>query len=68
MAMLRVGYTMLGVQAHPELTLAYCEALLADRIERIGQAKVHAAQRSLDQVTDENLLVNWIANFLQSRS
>lgn len=63
--MFRVGQTMLGIQAHPEFTVAYSEALLIDRIERVGEAKVRAAQLSLTNATDERIVCNWIANFLR---
>lgn len=66
-AMFRVGTTMLGLQAHPELPTRYCAALLADRIERIGEARVRAAQISLSHPTDDGLIINWIVSFLQSR-
>jgi GMP synthase-like glutamine amidotransferase len=64
-AMFRIGETMLGIQAHPELTSAYIEALLLDRVDKIGQQKVSEAQLSLNQVTDDGILVHWIANFLK---
>jgi GMP synthase-like glutamine amidotransferase len=63
-AMFRVGRSMLGLQAHPELTSAYCYALLSDRVQRIGEAKVREAKNSLNQPTDEILLVKWITRFL----
>jgi GMP synthase-like glutamine amidotransferase len=63
-AMFRVGETMLGIQAHPELTSAYIEALLLDRVDRIGEPKVRQALYSLKQPTDDGILARWVANFL----
>lgn len=63
-AMFRVGRTMLGIQPHPEFNAAYTEALILDRIERIGEAKVRAAQASFSQATDEEVVTKWIAEFL----
>lgn len=63
-AMFRVGRAMLGIQAHPEFTAAYCEALMLDRLERIGEEKVRAAQAGLCQATDEDVVAKWIAEFI----
>jgi len=66
-AMFRVGETMLGIQPHPEFNAAYTEALILDRVERIGEAKVRAAQASFSQATDEAVVARWIVEFLESR-
>jgi GMP synthase-like glutamine amidotransferase len=63
-AMLAVGERTLGIQAHPEFTAAYTEVLLADRVDRIGPAKVAAARASLAQPTDEAIAARWIAQVL----
>ena len=63
-AMFRVGQTMIGIQAHPEFTAAYCEALLPDRRERIGTERVQAALESLAQTSDEGVVAGWIGAFL----
>jgi GMP synthase-like glutamine amidotransferase len=65
-AMLRVGETMLGVQAHPEFPADYVEALLLDRVARIGEGRVREARAGLRQPTDENIVAKWIAEFLKS--
>ena len=59
-----VGDTMLGIQAHPEFTVAYAEALLTDRTERIGGDKAGAALESLTTPTNEAVVTQWIVNFL----
>ena len=66
-SMFQVGQTMLGVQAHSELSSAYCEALLSDRIESIGEAKVRRAKLSLEQPADDDVAIRWIVSFLRSR-
>ncbi|MEY2476703.1 MAG: hypothetical protein QOG87_2018 [Actinomycetota bacterium] len=63
-AMFRVGDTMLGVQAHPEFTVAYAEALLTDRTERIGGDRATEALASLTTPTDEAVVAAWVARFL----
>ncbi len=63
-AVFRVGDSMLGLQAHPEFTSAYSEALILNRVERIGEAKARAALASLNQKTDEAVVVKWIVEFL----
>jgi len=66
-AMFRIGDSMLGIQAHPEFTKAYSEALLLDRIGRIGEKRVKEALASLDQPTDESVVAKWIVRFLEGR-
>ena len=63
-AMFRVGGTMLGVQAHPEFTVAYAEALLSDRVARIGGDRADQALASLTTPTDEAVVARWMAGFL----
>lgn len=63
-AAFRMGETMLGIQAHPEFTNAYSEALLAERLERIGVERVQAARASFAQGTDEGVFARWVAKFL----
>ena len=63
-AALRIGTTMLGIQAHPEFTAEYSAALLHDRRARIGTERTDAALASLQQVTDEASATQWIARFL----
>jgi GMP synthase-like glutamine amidotransferase len=63
-AAFRVGATMLGIQAHPESTPEYSAALLTDRIARIGAERVEQARASLVQHTDEDVFVQWVAEFL----
>ena len=66
-AMFRAGGSMLGIQAHPEFPRAYSEALLNDRIERIGEKCVAEAQASLLKETDEFVVARWIVEFLEGR-
>jgi GMP synthase-like glutamine amidotransferase len=66
-AMFRVGDSMLGIQGHPEFPKAYSEALLLDRIERIGAERVKAALASLDRPADETVVARWIVEFLEGR-
>lgn len=63
-AMLAVGDTMLGLQAHPEFTVPYADALLAERAELIGVERASAARRSLATPTDEDLVAGWIVHAL----
>ena len=58
-----VGDTMLGIQAHPEFTVPYAEALLTDRTERIGGDSAAAALASLTTPTDEAVVAQWITSF-----
>jgi GMP synthase-like glutamine amidotransferase len=66
-AMFTVGDHALGVQAHPEFATPYLRALLADRVDPIGEAATAAALRSLDRPTDEATVARWILEFVRSR-
>ena len=63
-AAFRVG-RMVGVQAHPEFTVPYVEALLADRWERIGGDRAEEAKATLATPTDEDVVARWVARFLE---
>jgi len=63
-AMFRVGDTMLGMQAHPEFTVPYADALLADRTERVGGDRAEEGRRSLTTPTDEGIVARWMTTFL----
>ena len=63
-ALLAVGERSMGVQAHPEFTRAYTDALLVDRVARIGAAEVAAARAGLAQPTDEPTIARWMARVL----
>lgn len=64
-AVIQVGTTMLGLQAHPEFPAEYVEALLKAREERIGHDVVDAALASLDAPRDEPTAVEWMLRFLR---
>jgi len=66
-ALYRVG-NMLGIQGHPEFAAAYGEALIGDRVERIGAERAERGRASLAEPADTNLAAAWIARFLESAS
>jgi GMP synthase-like glutamine amidotransferase len=66
-AMFQAGDSMLGIQAHPEFPKTYSEALLNDRISRIGEGRVIEAQASLQEKTDESVVARWLAEFLDAQ-
>ncbi len=66
-AIFRVGETMLGIQAHPEFTAAYSQALLIDRASRIGSDRVETALASLNRQTDQATIADWIGQFIGGR-
>jgi len=63
--MFRVGDSMLGIEGHPEFTVAYGEALIRARRERIGEKRAQEALASLSQPTDASVVARWIARFIQ---
>lgn len=56
---------MLGIQGHPEFTVAYNATLIHSRQDRIGLEKVHAAQASFAQPIQAPLLGQWVMKFLE---
>ena len=64
-AVIRVGETMLGIQAHPEFPGEYVEALLRAREERIGRDLVEQALSSLEGPRDEHVAAGWMMHTLQ---
>jgi GMP synthase-like glutamine amidotransferase len=65
--MFKVGETMLGIQAHPEFTKVYDQALMELRVERIGARKVEMGISSLELPTMEKQLAQWIVNFAEMK-
>lgn len=66
-SMFAVGQHLLGIQAHPEFSVAYAQALLDERIERVGAETAQAAQASFSTPTDSAIIARWIAAFLRER-
>ena len=64
-ALMRVGEAMVGIQPHPEFPAAYVDALLADRVARIGEDEVAAARAGLFQPTDEATVARWFTRVLR---
>jgi len=64
-ALFSIDDTMLGIEGHPEFPQRYMEALLRDRIERIGPERVEAGLESLRQTTDDAILAQWMLRFLR---
>jgi GMP synthase-like glutamine amidotransferase len=64
-AVIQVGSSSLGIQAHPEFPGEYVEALLLAREERNGHDQVEAALASLDARLDEPTAVEWMMRFLR---
>lgn len=65
-AMMTVGPTTVGIQPHPEFTVAYAMALLTARAELVGRERADQARQSLGTPTDEDLLARWIVRALQT--
>ena len=64
-ALIRVGPSMVGLQAHPEFPAEFVAALLHAREERIGHDAVKDALTSLDAPRDEHVAAAWICRILQ---
>lgn len=63
-AMFKVGKRLLGLQGHPEFSMAYLEALVRSRTEIIGAEKV--AEADFKSQTDEGVITRWLVSFLSA--
>jgi GMP synthase-like glutamine amidotransferase len=63
-AMIQIGDNLMGIQAHPEFSIAYETALINIRVERIGIEKSNLALQSLNQNIDNEIVTKWIVLFL----
>jgi GMP synthase-like glutamine amidotransferase len=69
-AMLQVG-SMLGVQAHPEFSAEFVDALLDARVDRIGPDVTARAKKSLERIgdaEDAERVGRWIVTFLEENA
>jgi GMP synthase-like glutamine amidotransferase len=64
--MFKVGESMLGIQAHPEFSKAYDQALMELRVDRMGVETVQKGIRSLEKPIDDHLIAGWIKNFVEA--
>lgn len=60
----RVGETMLGIEGHPEFTVAFGAALISSRAERLGRGLAENALASLSQPADGPTVGRWIERFV----
>lgn len=65
-AVMAVGKTMVGIQAHPEFGAEYARALIDARERSIGAERAGAARESLRSPTDESVVAGWMTRFLGS--
>lgn len=61
---IQVGEKMLGIQAHLEFPKAYDEALMKDRIDRMGADVVAKGIESLESSVSTETVRSWVFNFL----
>lgn len=65
-AVLQVGGSMVGFQAHPEFSPAYAAALIRARRSRLGDAVADEALASLAVPTDDTVVAHWMAAALRT--
>jgi GMP synthase-like glutamine amidotransferase len=63
--MFQVGDHMLGIQAHPEFSPEYEEALMKRRLEKMGEEKVRKGIESLSEKIDAPALAVWSLQFIR---
>ncbi|MFA9429390.1 gamma-glutamyl-gamma-aminobutyrate hydrolase family protein [Egicoccus sp. AB-alg2] len=57
---------VVGFQGHPEFVADYADALMAERVERIGAPVVEAARATLDTPTDHGAVARWVGRFFHA--
>ena len=60
-----IGDHIFAVQGHPEFVKGYSQALIDWRREVLGEECAEAGIQSLREETDEQVVANWIVNFLK---
>ncbi|STX37818.1 glutamine amidotransferase-related protein [Legionella feeleii] len=63
--MLQFGDNLFTIQGHPEFTKAYSQALIEDRERILGKECYEQGLKSLQQDADDELIAQWIINFLR---
>ena len=63
-AMYTVGNKFLGIQAHPEFSKDYNQAVYQMREDKIGKAKINDANDSLTKELSNEVFAHWIKEFL----
>lgn len=64
--MFKIGKNMLGIQAHPEFSRDYDQALMEARFDRMGIDTVKAGIESLAQTIHRFEIQQWMINFLKN--
>lgn len=63
---LQVGQTMLGIQAHPEFSKAYDQALMKTRRPIMGNVLVDQGIASLEMKVHREVIRSWVLKFLSN--
>jgi len=67
-AMFQLDDTMLTIQGHPEFSKPYAGALMGFRRALLGESVYAAGMDSLSQQTDEQLIAQWMVEFLSRKN
>lgn len=63
--LIQYGECFLSVQGHPEFCVDYCRALMEMRRDTLPAPRLRAGRASLNAEADSQLMMQWIASFLQ---
>lgn len=63
--LIQYGECFLSVQGHPEFCVDYCRALMEMRRDILPAPRLRAGRASLNAEADSQLMMQWIASFLQ---
>lgn len=62
---IQVGQTFLGIQGHPEYSVAYDQLLMENRVGRMGKKIVDAGVKSFTKPIHVAIVKEWILNFIR---
>ena len=63
---MQIGFSFLGIQGHPEFSMAYAKGLLATREHIIPKEVYEPALKSLSEKNDSDVMRDWIFSFISA--
>lgn len=60
---IKIGNRMLGIQGHPEFSASYVRSLIENRTNRIGEEAVKMGIESLEKLTHNRIIAEWMECF-----
>jgi len=65
--MIQIDEHFLGIQGHPEFSRDYSKALMLSRKDRIPKPTLNKGVKSLNNIPDNLIIMQWLLHFLSNR-